>query len=75
MINNDSAINSVYAFRDGTLVQTGDALGSLKIWDVRTNGLVATVQNDALRHPISHLLASAPGTRDGSEGRYLAVNS
>jgi COMPASS component SWD3 len=37
VIRNDTMINTLYASRDGIHVITGDALGMLKVWDVRSS--------------------------------------
>jgi COMPASS component SWD3 len=36
IIRNDGMVNSLYFCRDGQSVITGDSLGNIKTWDMRT---------------------------------------
>ncbi|KAJ3365224.1 hypothetical protein GGF32_009729 [Allomyces javanicus] len=72
-IRTDAMINSVYVYRDGTLVLSGDSAGQLKLWDLRTGQCLETVLNEPSRKPISHLAVSK--MEDDDEPRYMGVNS
>lgn len=54
-LQNDSMINSLYAHRDGTLLLTGDASGTLKTWDLRMGERIDAFLNDDGRHAIAHI--------------------
>lgn len=76
---NDAPVNTLYAFRDGDWLQTGDADGALRIWDLRKRGSIdaapdsptpgqcfSSVANDMLHKPISHICMSPhPGLCHG----------
>ncbi|KNE67635.1 hypothetical protein AMAG_19641 [Allomyces macrogynus ATCC 38327] len=72
-IRTAAMINSVYVYRDGTLVLSGDSAGQLKLWDLRTGQCLETVLNEPSRKPISHLAVSK--MEDDDEPRYMGVNS
>ncbi|KAI9189324.1 hypothetical protein H9P43_000755 [Blastocladiella emersonii ATCC 22665] len=73
-IRTDAMVNAVHVYRDGTFVLSGDALGQLKLWDLRNMGAcVETVLNEPARKPISHLTVSK--SDDDDEPRFMAVNS
>ncbi|KAL7746238.1 hypothetical protein RI367_004059 [Sorochytrium milnesiophthora] len=73
MIRNDSMVNALYVYRDGSYVLSGDSGGQLKLWDVRTGKCVETVLNEQTRKPISHIAMSK--CEDEEEPRYFGVNS
>eukprot|EP00053_Salpingoeca_punica_P007584 m.69073 g.69073 ORF g.69073 m.69073 type:complete len:455 (+) comp14223_c2_seq4:126-1490(+) len=72
-IDNETMVNTIYPYRSDHLLITGDAGGLIKTWDIRSLKCMDTVLVDDLRHPISHMSASANQAAD-EEGRYLAVN-
>jgi COMPASS component SWD3 len=88
IFENDSMINSIYVYRDGNYVLTGDGFGFLKLWDIRINNnnkitLDTTKsfifsqslnpEGEEKYKPISHITISK-GYRNDEEGRYLGVN-
>ncbi|KAJ3142550.1 hypothetical protein HK101_003297 [Irineochytrium annulatum] len=73
-IVNDAKINTISSFKDGIHVVSGDTLGCLKIWDVRTGKCVSSFQNEPTKKPISHIATCSMGS-DEDEPRYMAVNS
>jgi COMPASS component SWD3 len=72
-IKNDSMINSLYVYRDGKYVVTGDAAGSVKLWDMRVSKLVSSTVVEGGK-PISNLAVSLKRD-DQDEPRYMALNS
>ena len=54
-IRNDAMVNSVYMYRDGSHILSGDAQGSLKTWDIRTGKMVYATVNEGSKKPISHI--------------------
>jgi len=74
IIENNSMINTLYVYNDGTYVLTGDSLGYIKTWDVRTGKCVNTILNEQKGQPVSHITVSKRFL-DDEEPRYLSVNS
>jgi len=74
VIENNSMINSIYVYNDGSYVLTGDSLGYLKTWDIRTGKCVNSILNEQKGQPISHITVSKK-FYDDEEPRYLSVNS
>ncbi|KAF8931424.1 hypothetical protein BGZ47_011848 [Haplosporangium gracile] len=83
-IKNDTMVNSIYVYHDGLTVISGDSLGYLKTWDMRTGKILQSILNEPTKKPISHLAISKQrGSADGvsmaeteePESRWLAVNS
>eukprot|EP01134_Creolimax_fragrantissima_P007336 CFRG7336T1 len=72
---NDAMVNSIYVYRDGQLIITGDAGGKIKTWDVKTGRCIDVTE---LSQPVSHVCVARPSptaTEYDQEQRYLAVNS
>jgi len=74
VIENNSMINSMYVYNDGSYVLTGDSLGYIKTWDIRTGKCVNSILNEPKGQPVSHLTVSKR-LYDDEEPRYLSVNS
>ncbi|KAJ1513451.1 hypothetical protein HMI54_010941 [Coelomomyces lativittatus] len=72
-IKTEAMVNSIYIYRDGTYIYTGDALGQLKVWDVRTLTCMDSQFNETAHKPISHVALSK--AEEDDEPRFLAVNS
>jgi len=71
---NDAMVNALYVYRDGITVMTGDALGALKTWDIRSGRCIQVYMNEPTKKPISHI-AMYHGPSSSDEPRYMAVNS
>ncbi|ORY51198.1 WD40 repeat-like protein, partial [Neocallimastix californiae] len=74
IIENNSMINTIYVYNDGTYVITGDSLGYIKTWDIRTGKCVNSILNEQKGQPVSHITVSKRFL-DDEEPRYLSVNS
>jgi len=74
VIENNSMINTMYVYNDGTYILTGDSLGYLKTWDIRTGKCVNSILNEQRGQPVSHIAVSKR-LIDDEEPRYLSVNS
>lgn len=74
VFENNSMINTLYVYNDGTYILTGDSLGYLKTWDVRTGKCVNSILNEQRGQPVSHIAVSKR-IIDDEEPRYLSVNS
>jgi COMPASS component SWD3 len=73
-IPNDAMVNSIYVFRTGRGLLSGDANGVVKTWDMRK--LQAIDRQDiggAGGKPISHVHCSRPARGD-TEGKFMAIN-
>ncbi|XP_063902235.1 uncharacterized protein LOC135121887 [Zophobas morio] len=72
-------INSIYAYRDGTYVITGDSKGTLSTWDLRIGKAISSTLNSEGRHSISCIHVPSQGSSSDpsreEESKYLAVNS
>ncbi|KAJ3394231.1 hypothetical protein HDU92_007089 [Lobulomyces angularis] len=68
-IKNDSMVNSILVYNDGNYVLSGDSLGYLKTWDVRTQKCFQSHLNEPTKKPISHISSC------DDEARYVGVNS
>ncbi|KAJ3109638.1 hypothetical protein HDU97_003065 [Phlyctochytrium planicorne] len=74
VFRNDSMVNAVHVFRDGTHVVTGDSAGYLKTWDIRAGKCMQAIANEPTRKPISHIAACPTHSAD-DESRYFGINS
>ncbi|KAL6074290.1 WD domain G-beta repeat [Balamuthia mandrillaris] len=82
IMKNDSMVNSIYVYKHGHFVLSGDSNGMLKIWEVGQGhgyAVIAKMENGSTHKPISHLHVSPPMSsfhnNEDEEGRFLAVNS
>ncbi|KND05183.1 uncharacterized protein SPPG_00847 [Spizellomyces punctatus DAOM BR117] len=73
IFRNEAMVNTLYVYRDGTSVLSGDAAGYLKTWDVRTGKCISSYLNEPTKKPISHVTVCY-SDRD-EEPRYMTVNS
>ncbi|CAG8820158.1 24754_t:CDS:2, partial [Racocetra persica] len=73
----DGMINSLYIFRNGQHIITGDSLGYVKTWDIRAGSAFQSFLNETTKKPVSHIasLKHLVSLSDGEEPRYMAVNS
>jgi WD40 repeat protein len=83
VIKNDSMVNSLYVYRSGSHILTGDHRGYLKTWDLRNTKQPIDITangNSELSHqeqqsrdsdPVSHIAVARMGK---DEGRYMSVN-
>ncbi|CAG8727934.1 18309_t:CDS:2, partial [Gigaspora rosea] len=69
----DGMINSLYVCRNGQNIITGDSLGYVKTWDIRTGSAFQSFPNEKTKKPVSHIAVSK--SLDGEEPRHMAVNS
>eukprot|EP00743_Colponemidia_sp_Colp-15_P005563 GILK01005984.1.p1 GENE.GILK01005984.1~~GILK01005984.1.p1 ORF type:complete len:508 (-),score=66.16 GILK01005984.1:60-1514(-) len=75
VLENNTMINTLYVYRDGSYVMTGDSEGNIKTWDIRKRGAcVSEFLNDESKKPITHIHACKPLPGE-TEGRFLGVNS
>ncbi|CAG8667689.1 1699_t:CDS:10 [Ambispora leptoticha] len=74
IIKNDGMINSLYICSDGQNIITGDSMGYIKTWDIRTGSSFQTILNEQTKKPISHIAVNRKMT-DDEEPRHMAVNS
>jgi len=74
-IENDSMINSLYIYRDGFYIISGDSHGCIKTWDKRKGAVVSVsnVSSEGKHVPISSVHVTK-ASRTDEEGRYLGVN-
>ncbi len=80
ILRNQAMVNTLYAFPDGNQVLTGDAMGYLKVWDLRTGTCLQEVVNESSQKPISHIAMCPPLGADEvqfdkEEKGLFAVNS
>ncbi|CAG8583953.1 4971_t:CDS:10 [Paraglomus brasilianum] len=75
IMRNDGMVNSLYVCRDGQSAITGDSLGYIKTWDMRTGTVVQSTLNEHTKKPISHLAVSNKSKDDDEDSRYMAINS
>lgn len=73
-IRNESMVNTISVFQDGSHVVSGDATGNIKTWDTRTGRCVLSVLNEPTKKPISHI-SLCPSEVSDEEPRLMAVNS
>ena len=74
-IENDCMVNTLYVYRDGSYVLTGDARGVLKTWDMRMRKCFSEcVSNDSLR-PISYISVPRTCKDSDEEEQFLGVNT
>ncbi|CAG8697215.1 42121_t:CDS:10 [Gigaspora margarita] len=69
----DGMINSLYVCRNGQNIITGDSLGYVKTWDIRTGSAFQSFPNEKTKKPVSYIAVSK--SLDGEEPRHMAVNS
>ncbi|EPZ30977.1 WD40 repeat-like protein [Rozella allomycis CSF55] len=72
---NNSIVNSIYAYRDGSHIVSGDSSGYLKTWDFRSLGTIFATLNEPSGKPISHISTCLKNPYQTEEPRYMAVNS
>ncbi|KAI9146104.1 WD40-repeat-containing domain protein [Paraphysoderma sedebokerense] len=75
IIRNDAMVNSLYVYRDGTYVVSGDSLGYIKTWDIRTGKCSDSLLNEPTKKPISHIAMCRGAQDEDDEPRFMAVNS
>ena len=63
VITNDAMINSIYVYRDGSYILSGDSSGFLKTWDIRTGKPVYISLNENAKKPISCITTCRSATR------------
>jgi len=74
-MTNDADVNTLYVFRTGNALLSGDRAGMIKTWDIRKQRILEEFSNGGEdRKPITHVHCSRP-TREDSEGGFVAVNS
>ncbi|KAF9182031.1 hypothetical protein BGZ51_005003 [Haplosporangium sp. Z 767] len=83
-LKNDAMVNSIYVYHDGLTVISGDSVGYIKTWDMRTGKILQSILNEPTKKPISHIavskqrgLLSGVGLAEAEEpeSRWLAANS
>ncbi|KAG0261786.1 hypothetical protein BG011_000688 [Mortierella polycephala] len=83
-LKNDAMVNSIYVYHDGLTVISGDSVGYIKTWDMRTGKVLQSILNEPTKKPISHIAVSKQrGLLGGAdlaeaeepESRWLAANS
>ncbi|KAK9712952.1 hypothetical protein K7432_006789 [Basidiobolus ranarum] len=75
IIRNDAMINTIYSCRDGNTIISGDSLGKLKTWDLRTGECLQVVSNENQQRPISHIATCRLGNDSDEEPQLMAINS
>jgi len=72
-LQNDSNVNSIYVFRTGRGLMSGDSGGIVKTWDMRRLMSIDSCVSGEGGKPISHVHCSRPARGD-TEGKFVAVN-
>jgi len=70
-LSDDSMVNSIYVFRTGRGLLTGDSSGRVKTWDMRKMKVIDASFSG--QSQISHVHCSRPAVGD-TEGTFVAVN-